>query len=88
MITPLVTRTRGRTHKVGRANVGTGEHANAWAEELQELIGQAGGVEVRFPPAMPEYVQQLMASLGARIVFDKRIPVPAAWTRGRTADAQ
>lgn len=46
---------------------------------LDQLPGLVDGVEVRFPPAMPEHVQRLMATLGARVVFDTAVPVPTTW---------
>lgn len=31
------------------------------------------GLEVRFPPGMPEHVQRLLAVLGVRVVFDESV---------------
>ena len=64
---------KGRTHKVGRANVGTGEYAHAWADELAGLVR---GMEVRFHPTMSFASQRLMATLGVRVVFDDRVAPP------------
>lgn len=47
---------------------------------IDELPTLTGGVEVRFPPAMPEHVQWLMATLGCRVIFDPSVPTPHAWT--------
>ncbi len=50
---------------------------------LAGLSGLAEGVEVRLHPSMPHYVQRLMATLAARVIFDPAVAPGEAWTEMR-----
>lgn len=61
-------RPRGRSHTVGRGEVGTGEFAHEWALILQaELQARDEPIAVVFDQEPPDYARRLLDTLGVHI---------------------
>lgn len=60
----LVGRAIGRSHKVGRGHVGTGELAHEWAHRLRESILEHH-VPIEVPDPGTEHGRRLIEALGA-----------------------